>query len=517
MPEIKDSSYPISWVEVFNRALKRWIPVDPLVRKTINKPKTGFEPPASDPLNNMSYVIAFEADFSAHDVTRRYTRHYNAKIRRNRVESTHGGEAWMKELLACYKRPWLVPRHERRDEDEAGELVESEEREEMPSGVDDFKGHPKYALERHLKRHEAIPPGTKKVAIFSAGLKKPTENVYRRQDVTAVRSAEQWYRLGKEIKQGEQPMKRAVTRKAKRHPSLSPSPNVQGDEEDSDAGVRLYAESQTQPYISPPVINSTVLTNSYGNLEIFTPSMVPAGAVHINHPLAITAAKILGISYAPAVTGFKFQGRKGTAVIEGAVVVYECVEAVEAVIEALEVRRGEEEEERKKAIVVGMWRLMIKKLRVKQRVREYEGEEGQEEDDEGGEDEDWMDEEILKQEREAQEARAVMVEQEQRIEQSNNRGTNARVEEDRKQSKEREKESRGESVVEHKAEEEEEDGGGFFAGEEEADESGGGGGFLPEQNPSSSSSSSGGGFLAEEEDDEYESGGGRFMMDSDDD
>jgi xeroderma pigmentosum group C-complementing protein len=85
---IKDSPYPIFWTEVFSPSIDKWIPVDSLVRHTFNKPRTGFEPPASDRLNSMSYVIAFEEDASARDVTRRYASQYNAKTRKLRVENT---------------------------------------------------------------------------------------------------------------------------------------------------------------------------------------------------------------------------------------------------------------------------------------------------------------------------------------------------------------------------------------------------------------------------------------------
>ena len=51
-----------------------------------------LEPPAGDADNCMSYVIAFEDDGVARDVTGGYARAFNSKTRKTRIESTPGGE-----------------------------------------------------------------------------------------------------------------------------------------------------------------------------------------------------------------------------------------------------------------------------------------------------------------------------------------------------------------------------------------------------------------------------------------
>jgi DNA repair protein RAD4 len=51
-------------VEAFNEAAQKWVPIDPVVTKSLAKPSR-FEPPASDSLNLMNYVVAFEDDASA--------------------------------------------------------------------------------------------------------------------------------------------------------------------------------------------------------------------------------------------------------------------------------------------------------------------------------------------------------------------------------------------------------------------------------------------------------------------
>jgi xeroderma pigmentosum group C-complementing protein len=176
----------VFWVEAFNEAVQKWIPIDPLVTKSLAKPSK-FEPPASDPYNNMSYVVAFEDDASARDVTRRYTKAFNAKTRKSRVEITRNGEKWWNDALMAYEKPFL----EDRDEAEISELTSKSAAEPMPRNIQDFKDHPVYALERHLRRNEVIFP---KRVIGHVGLSKTTsksdnlETVYRRSDVHLVRT-----------------------------------------------------------------------------------------------------------------------------------------------------------------------------------------------------------------------------------------------------------------------------------------------------------------------------------------
>ena len=173
------------------------MPVDPLVTKTIAKPSK-FEPPAGDSKNNMNYVIAFEDDGSAHDVTRRYAKAYNAKTRRDRVEVIKDGNKWWRRVMRLYRRSHEMDR----DQVESAELSAKEAAEPMPRNVQDFKDHPYYALERHLKRHEVIHPKREvgKVGVGRPGTTNGLESIYRRRDVHQLKSADKWYRMGREIK-----------------------------------------------------------------------------------------------------------------------------------------------------------------------------------------------------------------------------------------------------------------------------------------------------------------------------
>ncbi|KAL4787323.1 hypothetical protein BJX76DRAFT_318888 [Aspergillus varians] len=357
-PTPSESSFPVFWVEAFNEAFQKWIVIDPMVTKTLAKPQR-LEPPSTDPYNLLSYVVAFEEDASARDVTRRYTKFFNSKIRKLRVESTKNGEVWWRRVLQHFERPFL----EDRDEIEIGELTSKTASEPMPRNVQDFKDHPIYALERHLRRNEVIFPKrvAGQVSVGKAGAKGQSEPVYRRSDVHALRSANKWYRLGRDIKMGEQALKRT--------PARSKGMNI--DDAEDPEETALYAFFQTEPYKPPPVVQGKIPKNVFGNLDIYVPNMVPPGGVHMKNPDAGYASRLLGIDYADAVTGFNFKGRHGTAVIQGAVVASEYQEAVEEVLKCLQEERQRNDLEARSAEALRTWKHFLLKLRIVERVRGY--------------------------------------------------------------------------------------------------------------------------------------------------
>ena len=373
--KVKDSQHPIFWVEVFSPATTSWIPVDSLVRQTINKPKTGFEPPASDQLNAMCYVIAFEEDGSAKDVTRRYVRYPNSKTRKLRVESTKGGQKWWNHVMRHFVK--FLPQD--RDAIEEAELAKREAAEPMPKNIQDFKGHPIYVLERHLRRNEVIHP-KRDVGKISTGPSKSAaeqlENVYRQRDVHVVRTADQWYRRGRDVIEGEVGLKRVQSK-------ILRIQEGSGEEDDgANEGTALYAEFQTNVYVPPPAIRGRVPKNAYGNIDVYVATMIPPGTVHIQHPDATTSAKALGISFADAVTGFSFKGRQGTAIINGIVVAREFKDALVEVIERLEYDRIRQEEARRTLLVLQMWKRFVISLRVRKKVEEEYKSDGDEFDTE---------------------------------------------------------------------------------------------------------------------------------------
>ena len=95
--------YPVFWVEALNVASQKWVSVNPFGDSSVCRPST-LEPPLSYGLNSLTYVIAFNKDGSAKDVTRRYAKTYNAKTRKHRIESTPDGELWWMRTMRVYRR-----------------------------------------------------------------------------------------------------------------------------------------------------------------------------------------------------------------------------------------------------------------------------------------------------------------------------------------------------------------------------------------------------------------------------
>ncbi len=114
--------------------------------------------------------------------------------------------------------------------------------------------------------------------------------------------------------------------------------------------------------------------------------MVPAGGTHITNPDTARAARILGIDYSDAVSGFTFKGRHATAVINGAVVASDFREAVQEVLYAFGDERAEEEEKRRSSEALRVWRRLLTGLRIRERIDGYEieGERGALDENMGG-------------------------------------------------------------------------------------------------------------------------------------
>jgi xeroderma pigmentosum group C-complementing protein len=521
---------------VYSPSTATWIPLDPIVRNTINKPKTGFEPPAADQLNSMAYVVAFEDDGSAKDVTRRYTQWYNAKTRKSRVESTKGGQEWWQRTIKTFEKPFA----EDRDDIEDALLSKRAESEPMPRNVQDFKGHPVYVLERHLRMNEVIHP-KHEVGKVSTGPSKNAklESVYRRRDVHLCRSADAWYRRGRDVNEGEQPLKRVVSKK-RRDQAAALGEDLDEDDEGNE-GTALYAEYQTSLYIPPPVVDGQIPKNAYGNLDVYVPTMIPAGAVHIRHPLAAEAALVLDIDYTDAVTGFEFKGRQGTAVVDGVVVSADTTNAMRHVIEGLESQASDEAEEARSRIILGVWKRWLTALRVRERVHQQYGDneersqtsaagddEDEDEDDATYEDDpadngggfmhEAADPDQPSAKQSATDTEAALaklkpieqllppevVHQDVVVVRSPNKLPRLAKQEDGKQQK-------GGSMV--MADDEEGGGGGFVPDESDDPEGGGGGGFLPEE-ADDTEGGGGGGFLPEDDDDD--AGGGGFIPEVED-
>ncbi|KAF8527521.1 hypothetical protein BU17DRAFT_81725 [Hysterangium stoloniferum] len=354
---------PAQWTEVFSRADGRWLPVD-LIRNFVDK-CTLFQPPPHDKRNRMVYVLAFEEDGYARDVTQRYVREFTNTLSRTRGGGK-GKKEWWDKVMAFITRPYRL----HRDDVEDAELLSRQVIEGMPTSIAAFKDHPIYVLERHILRDEILHPRTE-IGRFRG------EPVFARANIVSnLKAAENWMRSGRVVTEGEQPMKfvkvRAVTINRRRAIGIAgedePVTAVSGKGEGVMQG--LYAEHQTEIYHPPPVVNGKVPKNDFGNIDLYVDTMLPSGATHIPYKGAAKIAKELRYDYAEAVTGFEFKNRRAFPLINGIVI---ATENESAFLEAYWTSAQDAEEKeriRKEERVLKRWTRLVQGLRIRKRLQE---------------------------------------------------------------------------------------------------------------------------------------------------
>ncbi|KAL8828147.1 MAG: hypothetical protein Q9170_006730 [Blastenia crenularia] len=402
MPYDRDLIFPTYWAEVISPITNEVYPVDPLIfiQAVATKPEhlAAFESRGAkaDKVKQVfAYVIAYSPDGTAKDVTTRYLKNhmwpgrtkgvrlpvekipiYNAKGKINH----HEDYDWFKTVMSGYTRPdHLRTAVDNIEDAKALKPVKREKNDSSKAGegtLQFYKTSAEYVLERHLRREEAIIPGAEPVRYFPTGKGENVkeEPVFLRKDVLVCRTGESWHKEGRQIKQGELPMKmvpiRAVTLTRKR----------EVEEAERDGGEKLkqglYAWDQTDWIIPPPIVDGVIPKNAYGNMDCFVPTMIPAGAAHI--PLRSTAkiCKRLGIDFAEAVTGFEFGKQRAVPVITGVVVAKENEEMVFEEWEKDEEERKIKEEGKREKAALAMWKKLLTGLRIVQRVKEKYGEDG---------------------------------------------------------------------------------------------------------------------------------------------
>ncbi|KAG9308862.1 hypothetical protein JVU11DRAFT_11321 [Chiua virens] len=368
---------PVFWTEVFSRPDSRWLPMDP-VRGIVNK-RHVFDPTYTQNKatnktfrqdNRMLYVIGLEEDAFGRDITARYAREYTAKVSKSQAVGAGpagGRKEWWGRVVQSITRPYRL----QRDDLEDDELHMHQLTEGMPTTIAGFKNHPLYALARHLRRDQVIDPPTE-LGKFRG------ESVYPSSSVVSLKTAENWMRQGRIIRQGCQPMKmvkqRAVTVGRQREMELALERAKADGHAGGDEGLLqgLYAFSQTELYTPEPIKDGTIPKNDFGNIDLYVPSMLPEGAVHIPFKGAAKVAKKLGFDYAEAVTGFEFRKRRAMPVIQGIVV---AAENEDVIVEAcLEAEQEAEEKARAKRLerACKRWIRLIHGLRIRERLqKEY--------------------------------------------------------------------------------------------------------------------------------------------------
>ncbi|KAH0008842.1 Rad4-domain-containing protein, partial [Aureobasidium melanogenum] len=394
----RDLAYPHYWTEVLSPVSNTYIPVDSIVLSTVASNQellSTFEPRgkrADQAKQVICYVVAHNPDTTCKDVTVRYLKKHQLPGRtkgfRMPVEKipvlNKRGKVIKTEDYDFFKRimsPFVRPHNKRTAADDIEESTDlkpfkpaTEKAKVATESLQWYKQSAEFVLERHLRREEAILPNAKQVRTFTSGKgdKEKSEPVYRRADVVNCKTVESWHKEGRQIKLGEQPLKmvpvRAVTLMRKR----------EMEEAERETGEKLkqglYGIDQTEWIIPPPIENGVIPKNAYNNIDVYVPSMVPKGAVHI--PLRSTAriCRKLNIDYAEACTGFEFGKQRAVPIITGVVVAAENEDAVIDAWEVEEAERKRKEDVKRQATNLHLWRKFLMGLRIVERIRsDYAG------------------------------------------------------------------------------------------------------------------------------------------------
>lgn len=243
----KDIRFPLYWVEVISPITNEIYPVDPFILTpavaTSLDHLAAFEPrgPGADKAKQVfAYVVAYSPDGTAKDVTTRYLKRHmwpgrtkgvripveKVSVYNKKGKIKHCEEYdWFKTVMSGYKRTDKM-RTAVDDLEDAKDLkAVKPEKKETKAGEETLQGYKtsaEFVLERHLRREEALLPGSKPVKTFLAGKgdNAKEEPVFRRKDVAVCRTSESWHKEGRQVKAGEHPIKmvpvRAVTLMRKR-------------------------------------------------------------------------------------------------------------------------------------------------------------------------------------------------------------------------------------------------------------------------------------------------------------
>ncbi|ODV80714.1 Rad4-domain-containing protein, partial [Suhomyces tanzawaensis NRRL Y-17324] len=389
-PLLEDAPFPVFWAEVWDQYSKKWVSIDPAVLQILEiapmRNKSKFEPPQSEPRNQLYYSIAYNSFGVVKDVTRRYTHYFNAKTAKKRITYKSEEETYWYERVLSSMNTSIQSKPTNLDIMELKEFYDRDLGEGMPNNISDFNNHPIYALESQLKQNEVIYPmdSTSKCGTFRAKTSSRSKKgsfgvipVYKRAHVHMLRSAKAWYMRGRVLKVGVQPLK------LKKKSALQKK-NDGSDTEDEEEHTNLYAEFQTRLFIPQPIVDGVIPKNAYGNIDLYTSTMMPEGGCLIDTTGKYTmkmaeyaARSILEIDYAKAIIAFDFgkngkskpsAGRTPTAREGGIVIHDQYEEAMLAVLDSLVEEEEQNLRDKVKMNSLKYWKFFLTKLRISERL-----------------------------------------------------------------------------------------------------------------------------------------------------
>ncbi|XP_011499898.1 PREDICTED: DNA repair protein complementing XP-C cells homolog [Ceratosolen solmsi marchali] len=328
------------WVEVYVESEESWISVN-VLDKQIHCASEIYKK-ADHPV---LYIVAWNSDGTLKDVTRRYCPHWLTDTRKKRVD-----EKWWSETLLNWKERKTVMS---KTEDE--QLLQRELEQPLPKTVTECKGHPLYALTRHLLKFEALyPPDAVPLGHLKTG-----DAIYSRHCVHTLYSRETWIKRARVVKPAQEAYK--IVKSMPKYDKLSGM-------KIKDQPLELFGKWQTTPYIPPEAKDGKVPRNEYGNVDLFKKCMLPKGTVHINLPALNRIARKLNIDCASACVGFNFGCRGAVPAFEGFVVCEEYEDTLREAWEEEQIEAQKRAQAKRDKRIYGNWKKLIKSLIIRERL-----------------------------------------------------------------------------------------------------------------------------------------------------
>ncbi|KAH0552003.1 hypothetical protein KQX54_004093 [Cotesia glomerata] len=336
--DVRDSRY--LWAEVYVEDEESWISVSVPDNKVHCVAEIFKKAPSP-----VLYVVAWNSVGKLKDVTRRYCRHWLTVTRKQRID-----QEWWTESLS----PWIESNSVMsRAEDEA--LLTMELEQPLPDRTADYKGHPLYALARHLLKYEALyPPDCQPLGYLKNG-----EAVYSRHCVHTLRSRETWLREARVVKPAQEAYKIVKS---------MPKMDKFTGQVVKDQPLELFGKWQTNQYDPPVAKNGIIPRNEYGNVDLFKQCMLPKGTVHIDLPGLARIAKKLKIDCAQAVVGFNFGCRGAMPMTQGYIVCEEHEETIRDAWNQEQVEAEKRAKDKRDKRIWGNWKKLIRGVLIKEKI-----------------------------------------------------------------------------------------------------------------------------------------------------
>eukprot|EP00177_Eucheuma_denticulatum_P006656 GFKZ01012115.1.p1 GENE.GFKZ01012115.1~~GFKZ01012115.1.p1 ORF type:complete len:787 (-),score=145.49 GFKZ01012115.1:1275-3635(-) len=240
-----------------------------------------------------SHVVAVEAGFVT-DVTRRYIRKWRE------VEKARAKGKLYEGVISLFQDDSPEKANDEAYKSEVEEFEALAAADELPTSVSALHQHPRFILERHVKKYEVIHPRTPIVGYLK------DEPIFLRSNVRLLHTKDRWIRRMRKVMDETKPVKVVKSMNGK-----------------EGSTVDLFGEWQTTELIIPECVDGKIPKSVHGNVDLWTPEHLPKGTAHVNLPHAKVAARKLGVEFAAAMTGFEVRGGRSIPKIEGIVVAKE--------------------------------------------------------------------------------------------------------------------------------------------------------------------------------------------------